>query len=64
MLTGPCHKKLLPLCLWLGAGMLCFLDWLLRYTQAGFLSLGNVCALIGAVGFLLLFFQQRQQMYD
>jgi iron complex transport system permease protein len=64
MITGPSHKRLLPLCLWLGAGMLCFLDWILRYTQASFLSLGNVCALLGAIGFLLIFFQQKQSLYD
>lgn len=64
LLTGPCHKRLLPLCLWLGAGMLCFLDWLLRYTQTSVLSLGNVCALLGAIGFLLIFFQQKQPLYD
>lgn len=63
LITGPSHKKLLPLCLWLGAGLLCFLDWGLRYAQLSMLSLGNVCALLGAIGFLFIFFQQRQ-LYD
>jgi iron complex transport system permease protein len=64
LITGPAQKKLLPLCLWLGAGILCFLDWLIRYLQLGMFSLGNVCALLGAVGFLFIFFQQRQRLYD
>lgn len=63
LITGPRNRELLPLCLIFGAGILCLLDWVLRVTSLNFLSLGNVCAVTGAAGFVVLFlYSERSRL--
>ena len=63
MLVGPNHKKLLPASLFSGAVFLLLADLTARTIASPIeLSIGVVTSLVGAVGFVLIFYRSRRKL--
>lgn len=60
MLVGPCHKRLLPVCVLLGAIFLVIVDDICRCALAAELPLSIVTALVGVPVFLYLIRKRRK----
>ncbi len=60
MLVGPCHKKLLPVCVLIGAIFLVVVDDICRCALAAELPLSIVTALVGVPVFLYLIRKRRK----
>lgn len=58
---GPNNQQLIPLCMGFGALVLVSMDLFLRFFHLDMLSLGNLSAIIGGVGFLGLLLFQKQE---
>lgn len=63
-LQGSDHRRLLPLCMLVGATVLTAIDHFLRLFEVHALSIGNFSAIVGGVIFLILLLRLQQQPFE
>ena len=60
LLIGPDNRRLIPMCILIGAATLATLDVVLRSFELYSFSIGNISAVIGGLFFIILLYEQRR----